>query len=543
MTETATAATFQSLDAYKFGTVGRPFPGVELRIADDGEVLIKGENIFAGYHNNADALVRRRRRRLAAHRRPRLARRGRLPLDHRPQEGHHHHRRRQEPHAGEHRERHEAVPLGLAGGHARRPPPLPGHARHARRRGDRPVGAAAGPAGRPRGSSRAPRGPRARAGPPRHARTTKYAQVEKVKKFAILDHDLSQETGELTPTLKVKRNVVNEKYAHLFDALYGAEQGRSQGPSDADRREPLPSGRPMRTDPTDTGGLFVTRRPGTRPIQYRDAAETRRRRDAGAATRCSPAALARADGRSSTCRFWGPLPLACLWIGGRTQYLTDSIFGGLTVAFATMIAGLLLGLMALKRLDYAWILVRRAAGHDQREGMIGRIFMICCMIGVPIFGVWFIFFSGAQLSGVERAELHRAADAARMGLLDYYRQFAGMTDEEITRGSCASRPTSAAAARSRASTRSTSRARPGTSCRTPTSSTPSRSRRAARCNVAARPDRRGAAPRARPPQRRRARPRRRRPRRRAAAVGRRARAARSRRRAADAVALLRPLPA
>ena len=79
--------------------------------------------------------------------------------------------------------------------------------------------------------------------------------------------------------------------------------------------------------------------------------------------------------------FWGPLPLAWLWIGGRTQYLTDSIFGGLTVAFATMIGGLLLGLMALKRLDYAWILVRRAAGHDQREGMIGRIFMICCMIG------------------------------------------------------------------------------------------------------------------------------------------------------------------
>jgi long-chain acyl-CoA synthetase len=47
-----------------------------------------------------------------------------------------------------------------------------------------------------------------------------YAQVEKIKKFAILDHDLSQETGELTPTLKVKRNVINEKYADLFDALY-----------------------------------------------------------------------------------------------------------------------------------------------------------------------------------------------------------------------------------------------------------------------------------------------------------------------------------
>jgi long-chain acyl-CoA synthetase len=47
-----------------------------------------------------------------------------------------------------------------------------------------------------------------------------YAQVEQAKKFVILGHDLSQETGELTPTLKVKRNVVNEKYAAFFDALY-----------------------------------------------------------------------------------------------------------------------------------------------------------------------------------------------------------------------------------------------------------------------------------------------------------------------------------
>ena len=48
----------------------------------------------------------------------------------------------------------------------------------------------------------------------------KYGHAEQVKKFFILDHDLSQETGELTPTLKIKRKVINEKYAERFDALY-----------------------------------------------------------------------------------------------------------------------------------------------------------------------------------------------------------------------------------------------------------------------------------------------------------------------------------
>ena len=44
--------------------------------------------------------------------------------------------------------------------------------------------------------------------------------VEQIKRFAILPADLSQETGELTPTLKVKRNVVHEKFAGVIDEIY-----------------------------------------------------------------------------------------------------------------------------------------------------------------------------------------------------------------------------------------------------------------------------------------------------------------------------------
>ena len=55
MTETSTAATISTPDDFKVGTIGKPFPGCEVKIADDGEILVKGPNVFQGYHKNPEA--------------------------------------------------------------------------------------------------------------------------------------------------------------------------------------------------------------------------------------------------------------------------------------------------------------------------------------------------------------------------------------------------------------------------------------------------------------------------------------------------------
>ena len=55
LTECTTAATVNRPLQYRLGSVGPALPGVELRIADDGEVLIKTETIFSGYYKNEEA--------------------------------------------------------------------------------------------------------------------------------------------------------------------------------------------------------------------------------------------------------------------------------------------------------------------------------------------------------------------------------------------------------------------------------------------------------------------------------------------------------
>jgi hypothetical protein len=154
----------------------------------------------------------------------------------------------------------------------------------------------------------------------------------------------------------------------------------------------------MRSDPSDTGGLFVGRRPGTAPVKFRAlperGSEMRQRMDGSLAN----ILVAAMTVLSLLC--WGPIPIACLWLGSEANYLSGSVSLGILVAFAGLF-GLLFGaLMILRRLDQAWILVRRAAGHDQRTGVMGRIFAMTAVVCAVAFTIWFVVIHGPGSSVV-----------------------------------------------------------------------------------------------------------------------------------------------
>jgi hypothetical protein len=148
----------------------------------------------------------------------------------------------------------------------------------------------------------------------------------------------------------------------------------------------------MRTDPTDNGGLFIGRRPGTRPIKYRAIPERgdKRRQAIDKVLAAMILVVETIIGVS----FWGPIPAGCLWIGSRFNYWTDSVVVGIVTAFISMLTALFVGLIVMKQLDQSWILVRRAAGFDQRQGVIGRIFAISAGLGVVLFTIWFLLIAG-----------------------------------------------------------------------------------------------------------------------------------------------------
>ncbi len=221
MTETSTVASANTPQNFRFGSVGKPLPGVEAKVAEDGELLLRGPNIFQGYYKNAEAtaetlvdgwlhtgdlgridedgyifIVGRKKDIIitaggknitpanlknglkqnrwisqavvVGDRRPYLV--ALITLD--PEE----------------------LPA-FASEHGLEPDQVPqsDQMRAEVQAAVDKVNATVGP-------------------------------VEQIKYFEILPHDLTQETGELTPTLKVKRNVVNEKFAGVVAGMYESKQ-------------------------------------------------------------------------------------------------------------------------------------------------------------------------------------------------------------------------------------------------------------------------------------------------------------------------------
>jgi long-chain acyl-CoA synthetase len=221
MTETSTAATISSPEDFKVGTIGKPFPGCEVKIADDGEILVKGPNVFQGYYKNEEAT----RETIVD---------GWL-------------------HTGDIGEidgdgfikitgRKKDIII-TAGGKNITPANLENEIKQHPLVsqcvvvGDRkpylvalvtldPEDAAAYAKehGLPEDPAQLAANDDVRKAIEAHVGqiNEKFARVEQVKKIAILPHDLSQETGELTPTLKVKRAVVASKHEHEIEQLYAS---------------------------------------------------------------------------------------------------------------------------------------------------------------------------------------------------------------------------------------------------------------------------------------------------------------------------------
>jgi long-chain acyl-CoA synthetase len=221
MTETSTAATISKPEDFKVGTIGKPFPGCEVRIADDGEILVKGPNVFQGYHKNpeatketivdgwlhtgdigeveADGFIK-----ITGRKKDIIITAGGKNITPANLEA----EIKQQPLVS------QCVVVG-----DRRPYLValvtldPEEAvKYAQEHN------------LPEDPAKLAQNPDVKAAIDAHVEkiNQNFARVEQVKKISILPHDLSQESGELTPTLKVKRAVVAQKHEDAIEQLYAA---------------------------------------------------------------------------------------------------------------------------------------------------------------------------------------------------------------------------------------------------------------------------------------------------------------------------------
>jgi long-chain acyl-CoA synthetase len=198
LTECSPTLTLNRPDSFRFDSVGKPLPSVELRLADDGEILARGPNVFAGYHDNPEAT----RECFTDDGWFKTGDVGRWTDDGFLQIV----------------DRKKDI-LVTAGG--KNVPPANIEGRFA----DDPAIERVVVYGDARSYLvaavwLAPGAAEADAARAVAAVNANLASYETIKKFEILDKDFSIETGELTGKLSVKRKVVSSKYGHIFDGFY-----------------------------------------------------------------------------------------------------------------------------------------------------------------------------------------------------------------------------------------------------------------------------------------------------------------------------------
>jgi long-chain acyl-CoA synthetase len=220
LTETCAAATLNTPSELRFGSVGRPLPGMGVEIAADGEILLRGPNVFRGYHRDEQAT-----REIFEGEALRTGDLGEVDPD------------------GFLRitGRKKDIIITSSGKNVS-PANIENMLRESRWisqaivHGDnRPylvalltldpdeAPALAAELGIEADLAAMAGDPRVREVLERDVEATNanFARIEQVKRFAVLAEDLSQDAGELTPTMKVKRNAVEERYREDFAALYG----------------------------------------------------------------------------------------------------------------------------------------------------------------------------------------------------------------------------------------------------------------------------------------------------------------------------------
>jgi long-chain acyl-CoA synthetase len=223
LTETAPVLTVNPETAPRLGTVGQALPRVELRIAEDGEILARGPNLMLGYYGNPDATAEAIRDgwfhtgdigkldddgylHITDRKKELLVTAGGKNVAPQPVEQ----QLKQHPLVG------EAVLLG----DRRRfiaALVVPNVAEVASRIAAGPDAGGAGLVDRP--------DVRKLFEGVIDTVNSDLPPYQKIRKFALLPRELTVETGELTPTLKVRRKIVAEVWSELIEALYAEESG------------------------------------------------------------------------------------------------------------------------------------------------------------------------------------------------------------------------------------------------------------------------------------------------------------------------------